>query len=431
MGLLTKFAAVISAVTLATSGLITQKQNTYYFDSVNGKDSNKGTSVSAPFQSLDKLNALILKEGDKIYIKAGSEYRGALNCKSGVTYSSYGEGEKPTFMPSINASSKDKWAATKYENVWKFKTLMIKDAGNIIFNQGEICGIKIADEIKGYEGLVSELKNDLEFVHYNGYVYLYSATNPALRFSSIEIAYYIDGINLADGVTLDGIRVLYAGAHGMQAKNEDNITINNCEVGFCGGSLHKNGSRYGNGIEFWNGGTNLTVTNCYVHDIYDAGLTFQGDSGSFINVNFSNNKVENCTYSIEYFLHGDGVMKNILIDSNNLLNAGTGWGRQRSDIWYTAHFNTWNHIENRCENFVISNNTLKNSRFALFNIASTVGTLPTFSNNTYMQPSNDGQCFRLVEIINENFYSGFDHCYQDSAKEWLANNDPTGQIIVY
>ena len=51
----------------------------------------------------------------------------------------------------------------------------------------------------------------------------------------------------------------------------------------------------------------FTVDHCYVYQIYDAGLThqFKGDNGSpvpMVNVTYTDNLIEYCTYSIEYFL---------------------------------------------------------------------------------------------------------------------------------
>lgn len=418
MDLLYRIIAFYIMIVVSLTGFSGHGKNTtYYFDSVNGSDTNTGLSESKPLKSVALMNSLMLKSGDTVLIKSGSVYREKLTCQKGVRYSSYGEGEKPLIMPSVDASGSQKWKKTDYENVWKFTKTIGKDAGNIIFNDGEATGIKIAAEINGYKGRTDELKNDLEFFHgKDGYVYLFSTENPGERFSSIEIAYRTYGITPVSGVTIDGLAVLYAGSHGIGASESDNITIRNCDVGFCGGSLQYEGTRFGNGIQFWEGGNNILVENCYVYQIYDAGLTFQAKEGIFRNVTFRNNVVDKCTYSIEYFTHGDGYFENILIDSNYLKNAGYGWGKQRPDPVHTSHINSWYSIENRARNFVVSNNILQCSTHALFNIGSLAGTPPVFTGNTYRQP-HSGYMFSN----HSNFYT-------DKAFEVMSQMDPTGKM---
>lgn len=74
----------------------------YYVDSIKGSDSNAGTSQSAPWKTLDKVNSKTAFEpGDKILLKAGSIWTGMLNPKgsgvegSPITIDRYGSGNKP------------------------------------------------------------------------------------------------------------------------------------------------------------------------------------------------------------------------------------------------------------------------------------------------------------------------------------------------
>ena len=45
--------------------------NSYHIDSTNGDDSNNGFTDSAPFQTISKLNDILLSPGDIIYFKRG------------------------------------------------------------------------------------------------------------------------------------------------------------------------------------------------------------------------------------------------------------------------------------------------------------------------------------------------------------------------
>lgn len=51
---------------------------TYYVDSQNGRDSNSGTSVNQPWQTLTKVNATLFHPGDKILFHAGDAWEGQL-----------------------------------------------------------------------------------------------------------------------------------------------------------------------------------------------------------------------------------------------------------------------------------------------------------------------------------------------------------------
>ncbi len=51
-------------------------QNSYYFDSQNGKDSHDGLSKNAAWSSHSKVETLDLQPGDTVYFKRGSGWKG-------------------------------------------------------------------------------------------------------------------------------------------------------------------------------------------------------------------------------------------------------------------------------------------------------------------------------------------------------------------
>ncbi len=77
---------------------------TYYFSN-SGDDSyteEQAQNSSTPWKTLDKLNSLSLSSGDTILFKKGDTWLGQINVNgSGVTYGSYGTGEKPVIKGSI------------------------------------------------------------------------------------------------------------------------------------------------------------------------------------------------------------------------------------------------------------------------------------------------------------------------------------------
>jgi hypothetical protein len=82
----------------------------YYVDSVSGSDSNSGTSSSAPWRTLSKVNGTTFQAGDVVNFKRGSVWTGTTlvldsSGSSGnpITYQAYGTGSRPDIAaPSGN-----------------------------------------------------------------------------------------------------------------------------------------------------------------------------------------------------------------------------------------------------------------------------------------------------------------------------------------
>ena len=73
----TVFAAVPSTVSAAGDGDSDHgigSGTTYYVSSENGDDSNSGTSEGQAFETLDKINEITLKPGDRVLLEKGSVF---------------------------------------------------------------------------------------------------------------------------------------------------------------------------------------------------------------------------------------------------------------------------------------------------------------------------------------------------------------------
>jgi hypothetical protein len=79
---------------------------TYYVDSVDGSDRNKGLSEASAWASLKKANKVKLKPGDSILLKRGATFNGSIkisehgSAEAPITISSYGEGPMPVIYAS-------------------------------------------------------------------------------------------------------------------------------------------------------------------------------------------------------------------------------------------------------------------------------------------------------------------------------------------
>ena len=104
----------------------------YFVDATLGQDDNSGLSPAEAWQSIGHVNQAPLHGGDTVRLKAGGVWRETLMCQSGlegqpVTYTSYGEGPKPTLLASVNLRSPDAWIPDG-ENIWRTREDQITDS---------------------------------------------------------------------------------------------------------------------------------------------------------------------------------------------------------------------------------------------------------------------------------------------------------------
>lgn len=98
----------------------------YYVDSSAGDDSAAGTTPQRAWKTLDRVTTAALEPGDSVLFKRGEIWRGALNARNGkegkpIFYGAYGEGNKPTFLVSVDLTDPDAWVAPSdpNSNIWK------------------------------------------------------------------------------------------------------------------------------------------------------------------------------------------------------------------------------------------------------------------------------------------------------------------------
>lgn len=351
---------------------------TAYFVSNTGDDKNDGLSPEKAWATIQKVNKAKLKPGDAVFFERGGLWRGQmLTTQKDVTYSAYGQGEKPRFYGSPeNGAEESKWSLYYSENgvqIWEYHREMT-DTGGIIFNEGEGWANREYGwwNGKGYVQLTAPtqpftlpqcLDDDLDFVsmidysgcrfpidvptlNRTGGLYLRcDSGNPGLLYQSIEFeTTEIDGwsplINCAATCVVDNLSVLYWGNRGISHLEESsppNIIIQNCEVGWGGNCLHsliepmptKEYSMSGDGIYgFYNGGI---IRNNYCHDIDGVGITFETvkdrtlvqGSGQYY---AQGNLVERCGQGI--WLHGFFRMEEgsaVYVENNMVLHTGYGY----------------------------------------------------------------------------------------------------------
>ncbi len=428
------------AAILSTPNMEIPSGATVYYVSNSGKDTNDGKTPATAFATIEKVNSVTMASGSYVLFERGGFWRGQVLAQEGVTYSAYGEGNKPTLVTSPeNAADPNKWTKVS-DTVWSFDTLhwgyenWISDVGTMIFNEGEAWAIKyIPYQGKAYGTDIpftsgADIKEDLAFFHDTGrgILYLCSKENPGTRFNSIEfnIRLNVFAVHQNNNVTVDNICVKYTGAHGVGAGTVKNLTVQNCEFGWIGGSYHMNNPtygypiRFGNAVQIYGGCDGYYVRNNYIYQIYDTAITHQfadyeidptDPSLAQKNIEYIGNVIEYTVLPFEYWLglsgnnHENGI-ENFVVKDNYAWHTGEGLGAQRPDKDVAGFFITHAHV-NYHKNVLFENNVFVGTTVRLFDIYTNrsdengVYELPTFKNNHFA--STDDVLFGCIDAREE------------------------------
>lgn len=332
---------------------------TAYYVSNDGNDNNDGLTPETAWRTLKKAAEVngfwgdvpLLKAGDAVFFRRGDIFRmkeigwdpylgdeAALHLKvDGVTYSAYGEGEKPIITESTeNGSGAEKWNLV-YEDdtgkkIWQYYRDM-RDVSRLVLNDGEVLtprvyeyynengyisceatgwwmheaeGVTLLDTLLPLEESMSEdltiisrpvrLEPESHWINGDvGPLYLRcDKGNPGELYHSIEFTeYQLCGIVQlhASDVVFDNISFRCNGSAYMKSGSEPgawkeikNTVIQNCEFAYGGCTVTYYRNRedgalvvevQGDGI--YNIVRNTTIQNNYFHDGATSSVTYEGD----------------------------------------------------------------------------------------------------------------------------------------------------------
>lgn len=456
-----------------------------YYVSADGDDENDGRSEATPWKTLSRVSSFEFAEGDEVRFRRGDVFRGFVKTRPSVKYCAYGVGEKPRLYGSEkDYADPDLWEIYDSEkHVWKLKEKAL-DCGTLVFNGGEAHSRKLIPSYRGgrfvcrYDEekdfiISEEMTENLDVFckidsvltekpskgedfpipaldwESRGELYLRcDAGNPGNVFDSIEslARRHMFFVGRNEGVTIENLCIKYVGTHAISAGTTRNLRVEGCEIGWIGGAIQhyagtdpnypegRRGSvtRYGNGVEIYGGCFGYTVKNCYIYQVYDAGITHQittnGKPHELKNIKYIGNLVENCVYSIEYFLDEnrgvDGsVIDGCLIEGNILRLSGFGWGQQRHNTHTPAHIKGWSYT-NTARNFIIRNNIFDRAAYRMIHTVALDGaSCPKMDGNTYIQ-HRGGVLGRYGENkISEPDDLIFDENAENAVKEILGDRE--------
>ena len=462
-----------------------------YYVSADGNDSNDGLSPQNAWKTLEKVSSFDLQAGDVVRFCRGDTFRGCVKTRSGVKYCAYGEGDKPRLYGSErDLADPALWQIYDSDkNIWKL-TEPILDCGTLVFNGGERHSRKLIPSYRGgkfvcrydeeKEFIISEeLTEDLDiFCKYDakttqnpskgedfpipaldwdskGELFLRcDAGNPGTVFASIEalVRRHMFFVGRNENVTIENLCLKYIGTHAISAGTTRGLKVEGCEIGWVGGAIQHYGgtdpnypegsrgsvTRFGNGVEIYGGCDGYLVNNCYIYQVYDAAITHQittnGKKYELKNIKYTGNLVENCVYSIEYFLDEnlgvDGsIVENCDISGNILRFSGYGWGQQRHNVYTPAHIKGWSYT-NTAHNFSIHNNIFDRAAYRMIHtVALEESSCPEMYENTYVQnlslPLGQYGANREIEPLNVVF----DENAEKSVAEYLCDRNAKVYII--
>lgn len=388
-----------------------------YYVSNKGNDNSDGRSPQTSWQTLDKVSCADLLPGDTVFFKRGDIFRGSLSAKEGVTYSAYGKGHKPmVFTSPCNGAKFGTWEETDTPDVYRYSEKISEDVGCIIFDIGYAHAIKAAIDFKNNVNVTTgkefesykDLQEDLSFYHdlgganltnaEGGVLYLKSTMGaPHERFYDIEFGIRKNCINVgkAKNVRINNLCIKYCGCHGISAESTSGLTIDFCEIGWIGGSVHSYSdgkpTRFGNAAAIFGECSDFTVESCYIHDVYDAGISCcfpeRNDCGKVMkDISCSKNLIENCSYSVAYSTHTpDQEISHVRIFDNIMRFAGYGFGKQRPEKGTDAHIKSFE-CENTTKNMEVFGNIFHRSRYMMIDSASdTPHTSLSIRSNMFLQ----------------------------------------------
>ena len=299
---------------------------TIYVSSSEGSDNNSGLSPLYPKASLEQYSGV---SNINVLLKCGDTFQMSDSFLVGnnSVYAAYGEGKRPKLDYYRNLDLLFK-QVDGYENMWVADVSELdicnRTASKSNCNMGQLL---INGEVnwKRKVGSTSDMFDPLVLAEvadggwsvdwHTNQLYLYSDQNPNDCNISYAPPLHAITMNKVENVIFNGIEIVGAGMHGISMKNVDNINISGCYIHHVGGSiLVSAGVRYGNAVQLWDSGSNVTVSHNFSDWIFDTCYTNQGNNGTAAenNVLFIKNIGAHSFWGLETW--GDAYSANSFMD---------------------------------------------------------------------------------------------------------------------
>jgi len=209
-GILLAIAMLFSLLQFYT-GNVTEKvsSKTYYVDSRSGNDANSGTSATRAWKTLQKVNSIVFKAGDRILFKAGSVFRGQLKPQGQgrkgalIEIDQYGKGAKPRIEGEGSELSALYLFNVEY---WKVSNLDISNTGTE--TAAKRCGVRV--ELENF-GTAHEITlNALDIHDVNGSLVKNEGGGAGIICSNEGKT-----VSIFDGLLIEGCKIINCQRNGI------------------------------------------------------------------------------------------------------------------------------------------------------------------------------------------------------------------------
>jgi hypothetical protein len=307
----------------------------FYVDSVAGNDSNSGTNISYPWQTLGKINNSTFIPGDTISLKRNSFFNQTLYMPSSgssgrpITFTSYGGGNPPIINAKSHAIDGQ---GISYINI-----------NNVQINNTSDYAVNLQN------GCTDWSFNNLGFLNSNGGIFVWFSHR-----ITIANCYVSGGGN--EGFWMwkgSGLSITNSIAENMQGPQCDCVqltNVNNASISNCKFHINHDGTGKGNIIA--EGGGPLAIFNNILsngnygcgmaqgsttiynnHFINNSNPTYTWSCGTMFDPSGTNVDAQNVTIcsnlydtpNMGVYIWGSGVRKNFRVENNVIQNnAATG-----------------------------------------------------------------------------------------------------------
>ncbi|MCP4976868.1 MAG: hypothetical protein GY931_11960 [Maribacter sp.] len=261
------FFVIVAIFSMASTGWST----TYYVDATNGDNGNHGLSETKPWNTIGKVNASSFNPGDSILFKRGEIWKEMLTVpdagQSGnpIIFGAYGSGNKPIITGKDYISGWDtsgNWSVYS-SNIWSFSSTV--NPRRIWLSGAEYKKAKTLADV--------DSTSRWHWDNNKGTLYVYSTSNPATFYSSIEVAY-------VDTTRYSSIRIikknyitvqnldLHGGWQALSIQGSDYVIVEDCNIGLYNGH---------SGVVIKNSGANLSQYCELRNNVIDSGTRLAHD----------------------------------------------------------------------------------------------------------------------------------------------------------
>jgi len=331
----TTTSTTIVPTTTTTSSTTTTSTTTInsfvpkYFVANSGNDSNNGLSIGTAWKTISKVNSMVFAPGDTIGFKCSDTWRENLIIPSSgiagnyISVGSYSTGAKPQILGSTLVTS---WTNTG-GNIW-IGASIVTDPYALSY-KGNIYFIELNNSVTW--GRVKKANTaacvaEYDWTWSSNRIYIYSPTDPNLRYSGVEVSQRVYGINLNQKqyLTFNNLEIAYTGSYGIGESAETNLTgltITNCLIHHIGIKA----SLAGYGIEQHH--SNSFIQNNIIHDSgrRNISLDLYGNSAQVHDILIENNTIYNGfhTAGVDMNSQGASTLNNVIIRRNYFYNELT------------------------------------------------------------------------------------------------------------